>query len=450
MRDYARRIREFPRDIKLFLAYNLLANVGFGVFQVIFNLYLYELDLREDFIGIYSAVQTVSIAVASASMGWLLNRYGTWRCILSGVGLYLVVSFSLAFAEERALLIVLAALSGFGLSFLFTPTMPFIIEWAGREQRHHAAAVTFSLQSLALTIGSLLGGSLPVLFGGWLGDGVGVGAYRWTLVAGTVVAALALGPLLLMHEARGRKSAMDFAAARAAEGVEGRRRTRNDIIAYSVVAGLMSLGAGMVIPFYNVFLTTLGMSSRQIGYAFAIGSMSAAIIGLASPAVARRWGALRGVAVLRLSIVPFYGLLIFVPSMGLAVAAYMVRQISINMAWPIDSTFIGEILPPRARAGAYGLRSAAWNVGFAGASLIGGWIIVRAGYEWTFVSFIFFATLSMLFFSIYFGRHPMVRAGQIPSALPRAQRTAQRLGVLGDRQGQRLASVSAEGDLEQI
>ena len=50
---------------------------------------------------------------------------------------------------------------------------------------------------------------------------------------------------------------------------------------------------------------------------------------------------------LRLSVVPFYGLLIFVPNVGLAVAAYIVRQISINMAWPIDSTFIGEVLPAR-------------------------------------------------------------------------------------------------------
>ena len=37
---YLRRQFNFSRDIRLFLLYNLLANVGWGVFALIFNLYL--------------------------------------------------------------------------------------------------------------------------------------------------------------------------------------------------------------------------------------------------------------------------------------------------------------------------------------------------------------------------------------------------------------------------
>ncbi|MDP9354315.1 MAG: hypothetical protein M3R02_03375, partial [Chloroflexota bacterium] len=87
MSGYIRRIRGFSRDIKLFLLYNLLVNVGFGVFQLIFNLYLYGLALREDYIGAFNAVQTLAMAAAAVTMGTLLNRFGTWRCITAGASL---------------------------------------------------------------------------------------------------------------------------------------------------------------------------------------------------------------------------------------------------------------------------------------------------------------------------------------------------------------------------
>ena len=73
-----------------------------------------------------------------------------------------------------------------------------------------------------------------------------------------------------------------------------------------------------------------------------------------------------------MSIIPFYLLLIFTPSISLAVLAFLIRQASISMAWPIDSTFISEVLPPRARSGVFGLRSSAWNGGFALASYLAG------------------------------------------------------------------------------
>ncbi|MBL8129668.1 MAG: hypothetical protein JNM64_18670, partial [Chloroflexia bacterium] len=46
-----RRQFSFSRDVRLFLLYNLFANVGWGVFVLIFNLYLRELGLRENDMG---------------------------------------------------------------------------------------------------------------------------------------------------------------------------------------------------------------------------------------------------------------------------------------------------------------------------------------------------------------------------------------------------------------
>jgi hypothetical protein len=178
----------------------------------------------------------------------------------------------------------------------------------------------------------------------------------------------------------------------------------------------------MVIPFYNVFLISLGADARGVGLVFALGSAVAAVIGLSAPTVARRLGALNAVFVLRMVIVPFYLLLIVWPTLGLAVIAHLVRQTSISMAWPVDSTFIGELLPPKARASIFGLRSAAWNFCSAIAAFAAGKVIVRTGYDWTFVSIVGFTAVSSFVFTLYYRRHPLIRSGALPSALPRRQR----------------------------
>ncbi len=424
MGRYIRRISSYGREIKLFLLFNMLVYVGVGVFILVFNLYLYSLDLREDYIGAFSAVQTLAMAAAALTMGRFLTRYGTWRCIMAATVCYLVVSIGLAVTEHPVLLLVLAAILGITLAYLFTTTMPFIIEWGRRDQRQDIATLGFSLISLSTTFGSLLGGAVPSLAARGI-PGVGsesAAAYRWTLIAGTLVTCFALLPLLRMSEARRKSPKADAAVTRSVESPADRKQVRRDMTVFVAMGGIMSLGAGMVFPFYNVYLSSLGASAGEVGLVYAAGGLAAAVIGLSAPAVSRRFGSIWAVFWVRLSIAPFYILLIFMPNIGLAIITHLVRQTSISMAWPIDSTFISEVLPPRARASVFGLRSGTWNLGWSIASLAGGWIIVHSGYDWTFFSLIAFTALSVIIFVTYYERHPLIRAGQIPSALPPRRR----------------------------
>jgi MFS family permease len=421
MRTYIRSLRRIERDVGLFLLFQLLANVGYGVFQLVFNLYLYELNLREDFIGAVSASQTVFMALAGVSLGLFINRLGSWRCLTGGTVLFLATLIGLAFAERQLILIMLAALSGIGLAYLFNTTMPFIMDWTQPEQRTQVAALAFSLISLAITVGSLVGGIVPS-FLAWTIDSIDPGsatAYRWTMVVGAVIAFSSLIPLSLMGDARRGRPREDLTAAYVVETPLERRRVKLDMTAFVMAGGVMSLGVGMVIPFYNVFLATLGANSRQIGDVYALGGLAAAVLGLAAPAVANRLGPLRAVFVVRTSILPFYALLILSPAYGVAILAHMVRQTSISMAWPIDSTFIGALLPRRARSSVFGLRSAAWKFGYALASVIGGEVIVRSGYNATFIAINLFTLLSAILFVGYFRRHPRVRSGEVGSVASR-------------------------------
>ena len=421
MADFIRQIRGLRRDIRLFLTFNLLANVGLGAFVLIFNLYLTALGLREDDIGLLSAAQTLSMAAASASMGVVLRRIGIWRTVVGGTALFVVSAVTLAFSERQVLLLPLNVLFGIGFAYMATSTMPFIIEWTRPDQRQQVSAVTFSSAAISTTVGSLLGGFLPRLlpFGEIL-------QYRSTLILGMAVTAAGLVPLFRMGQARHGKAAADPSETRA-QGSVDQRQVRRDMIVFIAIGGLMAIGAGLVGPFYNVYLATLGASSTQIGVIFAVAGLSSALVGLSAPAVSRRFGSLWAVVVVRVAAVPFFLLLIFTPLYPIAILAWVARQTGISMAWPIDSTFIAEVLPPRARATVFGFRSAAWNVGFSIASLVGGILIVRFGYQLNFIGLIAFSIISMALFGGYYSQHPRIKSGEIAMALsPRARAKLER------------------------
>ena len=119
---------------------------------------------------------------------------------------------------------------------------------------------------------------------------------------------------------------------------------------------------------------------------------------------------------MRLAPLPLFALLIFAPSLWIAVVAHMVRTASVNMGWPIDSSYIAGVLPVKARTSVFGLRSGAWNIGFALAAFIGGNVIVRYGYGTTFASYIVFMVIAMGLFYIYFSRFVSAQAAaaQVP------------------------------------
>ena len=147
MRAYLARMRRAPRAMKLFVLYTLLVNIGFGVFQLIYNIYLVRLGFREDFIGALTAVNTVLIAVAALVFGQLIVRYGSWFCILIGTSLTVVSLLGQSLITHVPLLVVFAAIGGIGQAGLIVPNMPFIIEHCSDEERADLSALTFSTRA---------------------------------------------------------------------------------------------------------------------------------------------------------------------------------------------------------------------------------------------------------------------------------------------------------------
>ncbi len=425
MQSYLRRVRTFNRDIRLFFVFSLLITIGFGVFGLAYNLYLVELGFREDFIGVFNAVFTISIAAGAISIGVALRRIGTWRALLIGAISAIVMQIALALASEPPLILGLAVIYGLGIAYLTTVTMPFIIEWGRPSSRAQTASIAFALNAVAATIGSLLGGYVPEIASRIIGDdGQSPGTYRIALITGSALGLFGLIPLLRMREARRGKPRDVARSSAAGPSTAERRQTRKDVSVYIMLGGILALGLGTVIPFYAVYMISKGVSPGSVGFIYAIGNLLGAMFSLLGPALVQRFGNLRVNVAVRAMMVPVYIVLMLFPTTWVVVFAHLVRSVSLNMGGPLDSTFVADILPPRLQASAIGYRAASWNLCWAISSVIGGWVIVNLGYTWTFAAMVVAVSIAAGTFFVYFSNHPLVRSGRVLIALPRRQRAA--------------------------
>jgi MFS family permease len=406
-REFLLQVRDFQPDIRLFLVYNLFSNVGIGAFLLIYNLYLVESGFTESFIGIYNATSTTALAIVAMFMGPLIGRFGGWRCITYGTMIFVTSSALLALLGSAAPILLVSIIAGAGTAFLITPIMPFILEWEKPEHRGIAAAFAFSINSLSLTLGSFIGGWSPRLFATLLDLEVqSIMSYRLALLLGLAVAAVGLIPMYRMTESRLHAGEEEGSFAAIPELPPTRQQVRRDILVFAGATGILALGIGAVMPFYNVYLNTLGAQPSRIGMIFALAGVVAAIVGLLVPLLTRRYGELSTLLWVRLAPVPVFLLLLVFPHLLVAAVAHIARTAATSMSWPLDSGVMGMVLPPRARANGFSVRSGLWNLGYAIASLAAGVVIVLWGYTPTFVAFALFSTISTLLFVSYFRRHP--------------------------------------------
>jgi len=384
-RDYREAAAAFSRPARLFLTSTLLAWAGYGVNQVLFNLYLVEGGFQEGFIGRVISLNGLGLALAALPAGWLAERRGRRFCLVLG---------ALVFGSGhlmRSVFLVPGAvyagsfLSGVGQALTAIAAAPFLTEHSTARERTHLFSVFFAAELLAGVIGSLLGGWMPAALRG-LPDGFRptlLLAYRITLVTGAL---LDFASLLPLRRLRGLAEA-PFAQER--QRIEPRERRK--LYPIAVNAFLIGAGAGLVIPFMNLyFKTRFDCSSAQIGIFFSVAQVGTAFAMLMGPIAARRVGKLRTAIALQLLSLPFLVTLGAEKHLEFAVAAFWMRAALMQASTPLLGAFVMETLPPALRARSASFTNLVWNVGWATSATLAGVVIQRFGYA---VPFYMTATL---------------------------------------------------------
>lgn len=373
--EYRDAARAFSRPARLFLLCDLLAWAANGMHQVLYNLYLVEAGYQEAFVGRAISANAIGLALAALPAGLLADRWGRRSTLILGVACEaagLVIRSSVLASEP---ILAGSFVSGIGQAFVLITAAPFITEHSTPKERTHLFTAFFAVSLSAGVVGSLLGGMLP-----WallaLPDGLApdtLGAYRITLVAAGLVAALAIEPLRRMGDLHETPAASD------PEPVPPEVKRR--LVPIAVNAFLLGSGAGLVIPFMNLYFAhRFDCSSAQIGAFFSVAQLITAIAALLGPPISRRYGKLRTATAFELASLPFLVTLGAERHLPLAVGAFWLRAMLMQASTPLHHAFVMEVLPRRLRARSTSINSALWHAGWAVSSAVAGLVIQRFGY----------------------------------------------------------------------
>jgi MFS family permease len=416
LRRYARSFTGFERDARIFLVTTLVFGVALSLWWVDFNLYLTALGFDPAFIGISGTVGAAAGALVAFPASILSDRLGRRIVMaLGAAGSTLAIAGLIAVTSPVAIL-ALAAVMGAGSQAIFVLQSPFLMEHSRPEHRSEL----FSLQSAIMTSTSvgaaLLGGVIAAMVGSIAGvPSSDPMVYRAILLLMAAAAAIATITVFALRDDRPRRR-RDWRTleqrpfdAWAGEPIAIRpdrlpptRRARLGIPRPAdpatfwrlLIPGfLISLGAGQVIPYLNVFVERkFDLDLASLNVIFAITSLGTAIAILVQPALARRFGKVGSVVLVQGVSIPFLVVLGFSPILWTVIMAMAVRNSLMNAGNPIANAFAMEQLRPADRATYAASASLLWSLGWV---IAGPWYSVLqatlgfdAGYLVNFVTVI--------------------------------------------------------------
>ncbi|MEI6509542.1 MAG: MFS transporter [bacterium] len=394
--DYFRQIQRFQANARWFLLGGFLIGVGFSIFSLLFNLTLREAGFSEDLIGRILSLGSLGTFLAALPAAYLAKRFPAQTILVVSSLLGAFGYLAQASFLQPELLMGANLFVGGVLTVSRLLSAPFFMRNSSSSERAHLFAFNMAVGVLAGILGNLLGGYLPTLF-----QSFGLPhltALQVSLGTGAVLALTGLIPYGLIRE---KKEAGPSITVRQLFRAQDKRLIVKICIPYALVG----MGAGLVIPFLNLyFRDVFGASPGQIGvyFAFLQGMM---VLGfLSGPVLARRLGMINTIVLSQLASIPFMLILALAPSLPLALAAFLIRGTLMNMSGPIQSLFNMEMVPAADREVTNSFSVLAWNGAWTISSWVGGSIIHTLSFSISFYITIGFYILSSLAYYFLFRR----------------------------------------------
>jgi MFS family permease len=386
-----------PRNARLYVTAEALSACATGAFGTAYNLYVVALGFDTAFLGTLLVAALAGAGTSVVPAGALVDRVGPRAMLLGGSLLVAGGVLAQLLLPVTAVLLAGNVLAGAGAAAFYVAAAPFLALAAPPERRNEVFSLDTAAALGGAAAGSVLAGQVAATLGAAPGGGpAALQAYRLALWLGSAVGALSFPVLLLTREESPRglptAPAPDEASGRGARAAGGLARswraTLRDRVAVrlTLAAGLAGLGAGLVLPFLNVyFVTALGASPAVYGWVNGAATLTGLLATLVGPPVAARVGNVAAVAGAQLASAPLFLLMGWAPYLPAAALAVLLRGALVNLAAPLQSSFTMGALRPALRGAGNAQIILAANVCRAAAILAGGALIARTGYRWPFL-----------------------------------------------------------------
>lgn len=371
------QLARLPQAARRFLAGALLLELGHAFLWALQNLYVRAAGHGEADAGWVLSAAGLGVVVSTIPSASIYDRLGPRRSLMLGTALFATAMTGLAWSESLPALLCWSALQGMGFTLHRVVAAPFIVSLVAPAERTRLFQLEFATHTVASTVGlagaGLLAGllerdALPEL-----------SALRWTLVAGALASALSLH---WYRRLPGDARPLDPTAVRRGTFAILRRKHWHLWSRLALPHLLIGLGAGLTIPFINVYFTDrFQLDKGPMGLVMAATQVTMTVGVLATPALVSRIGLLRATLLTETLSLPFFLVLALTTNLQVAIAASVFRAALMNLSHPLWRNLMMEVTPDEWRAAVNGVSMLAWNLGWAASNHWGG-LLIESGGAW--------------------------------------------------------------------
>ncbi|MFH2048034.1 MAG: MFS transporter [bacterium] len=396
VKDYLGILKLFSKNVRWYLVGSFLMGINFQVFLLLLNLYLKDAGFLESEIGLVGSVRGVGMTMVAIPAAIILSRLKLKPILILSVTFFAFFSFLIISTLDFKLILSFSFLSGVSFVFYRIAGGPFFMRNSTRKERTHIFSFSFGMMILAGMVGSLGAGKMVVLVEHLTGDLI-LG-YQYTLYTGICLSMLALIPFLMLKTKKPTKEEKE--AKITFKMLKKKRRFYSHVF---IVNFLMGMGAGLVIPFLNLYFKNRFESSPDdIGLYFFLVQCSMLVGSLSAPEFARKFGLVNTVVYAQLLSIPFFLVMSYTYILPLAVIAFVIRGGLVNSGWPIVSNLSMELSDKHDQALVNALLMIAWTSSWMVSSAVGGTLIEKYGFTFTMNITICLYVLSSIAFYLFF------------------------------------------------
>ncbi len=342
--------------------------VPVGLLSVSAPIYMKRLGLDEVLIGTFLTTMGLVAVILVIPFGLIADRFGRKRMLVLG-GLLAVAAFAvLGFATTYSLFFVAALLGGAAEACYFSSWNALLADASTPEERTAVFGMSFFLTQMAFGLGNLWA-ILPdaLLTSGAVAASDPHAAYGPAYLGGAAL--LLLSPVLLARVVTPRLER--------GEGASLLPKRSFRIISKFLVSNLIvGLGAGLIIPLFTLwFFLKFGLAESVTGPLLAVSNFVNAFAFLLAPWIAEKYGMVRSIVVVQAIATVLLFFIPLAPWLVVVGVLFIARNVLMNMAWPVASSFLMGAVHPEERAAASAVTGASFRFPFAVSTSFGGYLL---------------------------------------------------------------------------
>ena len=411
VRHYRQHYQKLPDNLKLFLMGHALMAFGNSVHGLLFNLFLREAGLKEGVMGSLASTTSLGTALMAFPAAFVLERFAAKPLLITGLVISALCYIAQVLSSNVELYALFGLMGAMGLAIFNISVAPFIFRHTHPEQCVYAFTMNSAAVMGSQLLGFMVGGQLPDVLQNIFPSLLTVDAYRYAMAVALGITLLSLWPYSKILRAP---------VPKLTHKIMGGIRDKDWRMMGRLIAPKISiaLGAGMIIPFMNVYLSKrFNLGSASIGNAFGILQLCMFSGIFMAPMLVNRMDRLRFMMFTALLSVPFMLTMALASSVALVLGSFFMRGMLMNMSGPVTSLFEMERVKEHECLFASSILIFCYNAAWTFSSQVGGWLIESYGFRSSFVAASFFYILAVGFYWAFFrkSRTAVAASASIPA-----------------------------------